>query len=232
MTEPLPDHTLYRPTRRGLLQQLAFGGLLCLLPQTGCHGILSRKEKCPVTECPPGEVIVPTPRRVFVLETTPPERCIGGAPHQFVLEVVAALNQHPGCNAILLPPTVNLEEMIRMKSGASEGEMRVPMEPDSALEEILLINVLEVLPFRPMRLQAIIERRHLFDGTLISRNTRTWNAPADCEPQGPSKFNRFRLWHPPPLAAIESKEMDRLSPHTFMKNIANEIAVEIVARPV
>jgi len=221
--------TLSKLTRRRLLQRLFSGwiGVAGLL--AGCQGLHRRQDNSSSED---GAVCLKSgsaiPRRIYVATTAPHQMIVGGIEHQFVLEVIAALNSLPNCNAILLPPHFSLESLTGPE-GMRPGMSEIPdvYSPDSALEELLLIDVVEMIPYRPMRLRAVLERRLLADGMVISREHRTWNAPEDQEPMFPNPFNRFILNHPQPLAQVEAQELARLSPQTFMRDVARQVATEL-----
>jgi|GEM_PF-2261072 len=202
----------------------------------GCHGLSGQ---CHSTSeaglagagnsCP--EDGVPIPRRFYVVARGP----IGvvGPPQGFVVEVLAALNCRPGCSAILLPPDAPLNPLPGT-AGPPMALLQLPerLPSDPSLEELVLIDVVEFQPFRPMRISAVIERRSISDGTTLSRDHRTWNAPQDLEPLSPSKFNRYILNHPQPLGTVEQQELSRLSPQAFYRNVAYRLAGDLVASPI
>ncbi|HWL09035.1 MAG TPA: hypothetical protein VNQ76_11540 [Planctomicrobium sp.] len=235
MTEP--GSSGYDPTisRRNALIQLGLISLTVpvLAFETGCHALGLKRSKSDEEEAVAClNAASSIPRRIYIATTSSQQRIVGGVEHQFVLEVVAALNSIPNCNAILLPPYYPLEALAGpegMRPGLSE--IQDAYDPDTALEEILLIDVIEMLPYRPMRLRAVLERRHISDGTLISRDHRTWNAPTDNIPLAPGKLNRFLLNRPQPLGHVEAEEMSRLSPQTFMRDVANQVAAELMVTP-
>ncbi len=227
--QSLPQST----SRRGMLIRLISGSIVAFGGQFGCQAFRRQSEKAAddgvVCLVNPSAI----PRRFFIAATSAHQRIIGGIENQFVKEVIAALNSISNCNAILLPPHFSLEALSGPDGVRPEMSGLVDVySPDAALEELLLIHVVEMIPYRPMRLSAVLERRHVSDGTLISRDHRTWNAPTDDQPLAPNKFTRFILNHPQPLSQVEAEEMGRLSPLTFMKDVAREIAIELMATPV
>jgi hypothetical protein len=233
MMQPVISKRLRQPCLRLGAVILAVGLAAGWL--AGCHSLPGECHSTSETgltgignSCP--EDGVPIPRRFYVLARGP----IGvvGPPQGFVMEVLAALNCRPGCNAILLPPDAPLDPLPGT-AGPPMALLQLPerLESDPALEELVLIDVVEFQPFRPMRISAVIERRNISDGTTLSRDHRTWNAPQDLEPLSPSKFNRYILNHPQPLGTVEQQELSRLSPQAFYRNVAYRLAGDLVASP-
>ncbi|SFI36933.1 hypothetical protein [Planctomicrobium piriforme] len=227
--------TLFKNHRRlsSFRRTAAIAGCALLLSgQPGCHHLAfwkhghAEKEAEDACKCPQFAV----PHRIYVVAHGPIG--VAGPPQGFVVEVVAALNSIPNCNAILLPPNAPLEPLPGTP-GPPAAILQLPdgLDPNPVIEQLLIIDIVEIQQFRPMRLSAVLERRTVADGMVISRDHRTWNAPIDIEPQGPSKFSRFILNHPPPLDITEQHELSRLSPQTFYRNIAQQLAGELVAVP-
>lgn len=186
------------------------------------------REECD-SECACAVTVAPPPRRIYIITPGLPPP---GAQPGLVPELIAALNAQPQCQAVpipveLLPPPLPDGEIDFAAACRNHPE---GMSLTAELDEVLIIHVLEVQPFRPMRVTARIERRMAFDGSLISQAHRTWVAPPDLEPLAPNPVNRHILRHPPPLGAVAQHELSRLSPRTFYGNIAAELALEI-ARP-
>lgn len=220
-------------TRRGCLSHLGIAGLTVLL--TGCESwrLWRRHEsspsggECDVRNCSEQ----PIPRFITITDRSP----IGVVNDRtlFTQELVAALNELPYCEAALLPPNAPLPSVLQTSgTGIPPWEQPV-MEsgPSLGLDEIWIVQVTEIQPFRPMRLCASIECRQASDGMIIRRLVRTWNAPVDDEPMAPSHFNAKILFRPPPRAVVEHHELSRLSPRTFFRNVAQEVAIELTAPP-
>lgn len=199
-----------------------------LLLQQGCF--LHRAKKAEQeAECSAGEVRIP--RRFFV--SPQGQLGINGEPGSFAREIVASLNAQPGCSAILLPIDFPIDSPPGQPPGPSQ-ELQAFITSaglSPAIDELLIVYVTDVVPFRPMRLSAILERRSIADGMVISRDHRTWNAPIDLDPTGPSAANRKLLNGPPPAGIAEIHELTRLSPKTFQHGVANEVALELVTSP-
>lgn len=199
-----------------------------LLVQQGCF--LHRAKKAEKeAQCSANEVRIP--RRFFV--SPQGQLGINGEPGSFAREIVASLNAMPGCSAILLPLDFPIDSRPEQGMGPSP-ELQAFIAsagPSPAIDELLIVYVTDVVPFRPMRLSAILERRSIADGMVISRDHRTWNAPIDLDPTGPSAANRKLLNRPPPAGIAEIQELTRLSPKTFQHGVANEVALELVSSP-
>lgn len=243
-------------TRRHVLKSL-IGGLASIsVLASGCQQFWGRRKSAPTNaqeSCThqkfEGAVI---PRRFFIASrngdrgygrggqsgsggemTAPLNFGVTGSPNPFLVEVLAAFNSKPNCNAVPIPQHV----LYQLEGDGGEGTITSlqtqpdRFDPNPSLEELLVIDVVEVQPYRPMRLSAIVERRHVADGSLISRKHRTWNAPKDDEPQGPNPLNRILLNHPPPLYEVEEKELGRLSPIAFYRNVAQELVEDVLTSP-
>jgi hypothetical protein len=229
----MSDHSVSKQmrSRRSALASLAAAALIS--PLLGCRAFHRwRHRHDPVVEdsqCVDATASVK--RRVYVICRGPAS--LAGPPSGFGPEVVAALNALPGFNAILLPPNAPLEPPPNDPNGPPLAVMMLPdgPSPTGAIDEILLIEINEMQPFRPMRLCAVLERRSAADGVVLSREHRAWNAPADMEPLYPSHFNRMILNHPPSLGEVEQHELSRLSPVTFFRNVAGDVAREMATRP-
>ncbi|WP_437204150.1 hypothetical protein [Planctomicrobium sp. SH664] len=222
------SHSSSGPWRRPASLLCLMG--IALLMVSGCQSWFPWK-KCeptaPPAECGPLlDANQPIPRSVSVLD-----RSTVGIPGErtfFTQELVAALNQVPYCQAILLPPNFPLP-------GAPYAGAPQPEECPQASEipvgtdEIWIVQVTEIQPFRPIRVCATIERRQSYDGLLIERIQRTWDAPIDDEPLAPSHFNARILRKPPPRGIVEHHELSRLSPRTYIRNITQELAIELMA---
>ncbi|WP_437187512.1 hypothetical protein SH668x_000909 [Planctomicrobium sp. SH668] len=167
------------------------------------------------------------PRRYFVQAASP--LSINGAPGDFAYEIVAALNTEENCSAYLLPPGMSLGTPDSLSQEFQDWKMH--LGADVTIDEILIVNVTDVVPFRPMRLSAFIERRSADSGFSISTLHRTWNAPIDDEPLDPHPFNRKVLQRPPPLGLVQHHELSRLSPKTFQRNVATQIGSELAQLP-
>lgn len=202
-----------------------FGAVLVL---QGC--LLHRAKKAErEAQCSPDELRIQ--RRFFV--SPQGQLGINGEPGSFAREIVAALNALPYCSAILMPIDFPIDPPPGHPPGPSQELQAFVASAGSspAIDELLIVYVTDVVPFRPMRLSAILERRSLVDGMVISRDHRTWNAPIDLDPTGPSAANRKLLNHPPPAGIAEIHELSRLSPRTFQHGIATELALELANSP-
>jgi hypothetical protein len=204
----------------------------CLLFAAGCQGIhFGRTAAVPPAEdaaCAANPIAIK--RRIYVITRGPVG--VVGAPQGFGVEVVAALNVLPTCNAVLVPPGTPIDPPQAPQGALPPALMMIDgPSPTSEIDEILVITVTEMLPFRPMRLSAVIERRLASDNVIISREHRTWNAPVDEDPPGPNPLNRFMLNHPPPPGVIQQHELSRLSPRAFYRNVAVDIGQGFAAGP-
>ncbi|WP_437192250.1 hypothetical protein [Planctomicrobium sp. SH527] len=246
----------FSPSRRHVLKSLAGGLATIAVLTSGCQQIWRRKksttqtagESCSHEKFNGTEI----PRRFFVASrngdrgrgpgmqsggsmemSAPLNFGVTGSPNPFLVEVLAAFNSRPNCNAIPIPPHVLYQFDGEGTEGAVMSLQTHPdrFDPNPSFEEVLVIDVVEVQPYRPMRLSAIVERRNVADGSLISRKHQTWNAPKDDEPQGPNPLNRILLNHPPPLHEVEDKELGRLSPIAFYRNVAKELVDGVLASP-
>lgn len=167
---------------------------------------------------------VPPNRRVFVV--TGPGHHDGQ--ELFVAEVVAALQSHQQCEVVHLP--IHDPAFDPMTGEFTIDPVKWPpisVTPDT----VLTIRVTELFPFRPMRLSADVELRYAVGGHVVYRDTRTWQAPVDVEPMPPGRLNRKILNHPLPPGIQEHEELSRLSPRTFMGNVARGLAQELLAVP-
>jgi hypothetical protein len=205
----------------------------CLVLACGCRGVHSWKhEPAPAADdaaCATHPIAIK--RRIYVITRGPVG--VVGAPQGFGVEVVAALNVLPSCNAILVPPDTPIDPPQAPPGSLPPSLMMIDgPSPTSEIDEILVITVTEMLPFRPMRLSAVIERRLASDNLIISREHRTWNAPVDEDPPGPNPLNRFMLNHPPPPGVIQQHELSRLSPRAFYRNVAVDIGQGFASGPI
>jgi len=174
---------------------------------------------------------LPIQRRFFV--SSQGRLGINGEPGSFARELTASLNATPNCTAIMLPLDFPLHATPESGSGMSPQLARwVEMAgPSPAVDELLIVSVTDVVPFRPMRIGAVLECRSLADGTVLWREQRTWNAPLDMDPISPSPINRVLLNRPPPLGVVEKHELNRLSPQTFQRSVAEKVAAELALSP-
>lgn len=170
-------------------------------------------------------------RRFYVIARGPSGTA--GPPFGLGAEVVAAINALPNCDAVLLPPDVRPGPPGPLPPGEAEAFRPLPdgPPPPPTVDEVLIIEITESQPFRPMRLSALVERRSPSDGMVIAREHRTWTAPLDTEPLAPHSFNHLILNHPPPLGVVEQHELARLSPRTFHQRVAQELAAELAISP-
>lgn len=219
------------PSRRHFLAMLTGMALTGgAVPGCAAHRWHRRKKGKAGGECADGETAIP--RRFFVSPQGPTG--INGVAGSLGREVAAALNTQPKCSAVLLPVDFPIDAPPDAPPGPS-GQLLHFIEsigPSSAIDELLIVFTTEVVAFRPMRISAILERRSIQDGTTMSREHRTWNAPQDVQPLSPSPVNRLILNHPLPLDVTENQELSRLSPLTFQQKVAVDIARELSSSPI
>lgn len=209
----------------------ALAGLLLLLTSCashrGAHDNQSTRDEVP---CANGGV-PQIQRRFFV--SAQGRMGVNGEPGSFARELAAALNATPNCTAILLPVDFPIHAPPEAGSPFPPPLARwIEMAgPSPAIDELLIVSVTDIVPFRPMRISAVLERHSLSDGTVIWRDQRTWNAPLDMDPLSPNPINRMILNRPPPLGVVEKHELNRLSPVTFQHTVAEQLATELAASP-
>lgn len=200
----------------------------------GCRAVHHWKHRHdpPVTEDQTCVSSLPAIQRRFYVIARGPSGT-AGPPFGLGAEVVAAINALPNCDAVLLPPEARPGLPGPLPSGGQESFPPLPdgPPPPPTVDEVLIIEITESQPFRPMRLSALVERRSPADGMVIAREHRTWTAPVDTEPLAPHAFNRLILNHPPPLGVVEQHELARLSPRAFHQQVAQELAAELAISP-
>ncbi|WP_437227787.1 hypothetical protein SH661x_000554 [Planctomicrobium sp. SH661] len=219
--------------RRRWLSTVMTAASMALIP-TGCaqlHRRKNREAKQEDSEAACTNAALRIQRRFFVSSQGP--LGVNGEAGGFAREIVAAMNTIPGCSAILLPLNFPIDPPPGMPPGPSPQLLRYieAAGPSPAVDELLVVHVTDVAPFRPMRISAVLERRSIGDGTTLSRDHKTWNAPLDMDPLSPNGFNRFLLNHPPPMGVVENHELNRLSPQTFQRGVAEQVATEIARSP-
>lgn len=158
---------------------------------------------------------------------------INGEAGSFAREIAAAVNAIPGCSAVLLPLDFPIDSPPDLPPGPSRQLLQFIERtgPSPAIDELLLVHVTDVVAFRPMRISAVIERRSIGDGMTLSREHRTWNAPLDMDPLSPNPINRFLLNHPVPMGVAENHELNRVSPQTFQRTVAEQVAQQLSRAP-
>lgn len=212
-----------RLTRRQLLSACV---PLAVLGATGCHSWPWHKQEVECTE-PTGPVIQ---RRFFVEE----RRAFNplNETHPFVTELIAAINLRPACQTFFVPWE---QTMLVAAGGAWQVPAcpGVPPEPPQlpTVDQYLLVQVTEVVPYRPMRMSAIIEQRSAALNYAPVIRHRTWEAMVDDKPLTPRHFDTKLFEKPEPVFIIEDRDLSRLSPRIFFRFVARQLALELATAP-
>jgi len=158
---------------------------------------------------------------------------VNGEAGSLARELTAALNATANCSAIMLPLDFPIDPAPGSPPGSSPQLLRFieSAGPSPAIDELLVVYVTDIIPFRPMRISAVLERRSIAEGIVLHRDQRTWNAPLDMDPLSPSPLNRMLLNRPPPMGLVEKHELNRLSPLTFQRDVAAKVAQELAIAP-
>lgn len=193
----------------------------------GCHWLPWRTEEVPCA----GQVAPAIPRRYFIEERRP--LAPGAVTHPFVHELTGALNLHPGCQGYLIPWE---QPLLMAGQGTGWQPPAVPLSACEAgaipaIDQYLLVEVTEVVPYRPMRLSAVLELRSAANGFIPLVQHRSWEGGVDAEPLHPKHYDTRLFEHPEPMFLMENRELGRLSPRVFFQQVARLAAAELCAAP-